>query len=172
MIKITGSLMIMVGCFGMGLWYKRQFTGRVKALRLLQTIMELLCSEIRYGRGTLPESCGRVALRLTSPCQDAFRQIAERMKENSGESFEAIFRECLEGPLGEMPLTEEDMEEFFRFVSGNGFMDGQMQIRMIEQSREQLEAKAEGLERENAEKCRMAVGLGAMSGLMIILVLC
>lgn len=172
MLKVIGSCMILTGCLGMGLWYKRQFTGRIKALRLLQTILELIGSEIRYGRGTLPEACGRVASRLSPPCQDAFRQIAEKMRENSGESFEAIFRECLEGPLGGMPLTDEDIEEFFRFVSGNGFMDGQMQIRMIEQSREQLEAKAESLERENAEKCRMAVGLGAMSGLMIILVLC
>lgn len=164
--------MILSGCLGLGLCYKRQFTGRIQALRLLQTILELLGSEIRYGRGTLPECCGHVASRLTPPCAAAFRQIADRMRENTGESFEAVFRECVSAPLGEMPLQEEDKEEFLAFVPGNGFTDGQMQLRMIEQSRAQLEAKTEKLERENAEKCRMAVGLGAMGGLLIILVLC
>lgn len=172
MLKAAGCCMILAGCFGMGLWYRSQFTGRIKALRQLQTILELLCSEIRYGRGTLPEACGRVAPRLSPPCREAFVQTAERMRENSGESFEKIFRECMGPPLGEMPLTDGDREEFLRFVPGSGFMDGQMQLRMIEESREQLKARTEGLERENAEKCRMAVGLGAMSGLIIILVLC
>lgn len=172
MLKVVGSCMILTGCLGLGLWYKGQFSGRIKALRLLQTILELLCSEIRYGRETLPECCVRVAVRIAQPCGDAFRQIAEKMKENGGESFAEIFRGYMEKPLREMPLTEEDREEFLRFVPENGFMDGQMQIRMIEASREQLEEKAKRLERENAEKCRMAVGLGAMSGLMLILILC
>ena len=74
-------------------------------------------------------------------------------------------------PLGEMPLKDEDREEFFRFVAAGTFADGQMQLKLIEQSREQLELKADALERENGEKCRMAVGLGALGGLMIILML-
>ena len=46
-----------------------------------------------------------------------------------------------------------------------------MQLRVIEQSTELLESTVEKLEKENAEKCRMAVGLGAMGGLLLILVL-
>lgn len=164
--------MIVAGCFGMGLWYRGQLLGRTRALRALQTILELLCSEIRYGRATLPECCGRVAPKLSPPCQEAFLRTADRMRENTGESFETVFRECTAQALEGMPLTDEDREDFFRFVPGSGFMDGQMQIRMIEQSRDRLEERAESLERENAEKCRMAVGLGAMSGLLILLVLC
>ena len=47
-----------------------------------------------------------------------------------------------------------------------------MQLRVIEQSREQLLKTEAVLEGESADKCRMAIGLGAMSGLMILLVLC
>ena len=46
-----------------------------------------------------------------------------------------------------------------------------MQLRAVESCRERLEKTRERLEREGAEKSRIAVGLGAMSGLLLILVL-
>ena len=171
MLKAAGACMILTGCFGLGLWYKRQFTDRIKFLRMLDQLLSLLGSEIRYGRGTLPECCGRVAGRVPGTCGSALQQIADRMQENTGESFAQVFREHMEKPLADMPLTEEDREEFFRFVEAGTFADGQMQLELIEQSREQLGKKAGELEQGNREKCRMALGLGAMSGLMIILVL-
>lgn len=172
MLKLAGACMILTGCLGLGFWYKQQFTGRVRSLRELCNILSLLCSEIRYGRGTLPECCEHAAERLSGSCGIAFRRIAERMRENTGESFAMVFEECTKEALTEMPLKEEDREEFMRFVSAGTFGDRQMQLGLIEQSREQLEVRAAALERENAERCRMAVGLGAMGGLMIILVLC
>jgi len=171
MLRAAGACMILTGSLGLGIWYKRQFTDRIRSLRLMCNILDLLCSEIRYGLGTLPECCGHMAERLSGACGSAFRLISERMQENRGESFAEVFRECMGEPLGEMPLKDEDREEFFRFVAAGAFADGQMQIKLIEQSREQLEMKADALERENGEKCRMAVGLGAMGGLMIILML-
>lgn len=172
MLKLAGACMILTGCLGLGFWYRRQFTGRVRALRDMCNTLSLLCSEIRYGRRTLPECCEHVADRLTGAFSPAFRRIADKMRENTGESFARVFEECCGAFLKEMPLKEEDREEFLRFVSAGTFSDGQMQLALIEQSREQLEARAAALERENGEKCRMAVGLGAMSGLLIILVLC
>lgn len=172
MLRLAGACMILTGCFGLGFWYRRQFTGRVRALREMCNTLSLLCSEIRYGRGTLPECCRNVADRMAGNFGPAFRMIADRMRENTGESFAEVFAECAEVPLKEMPLKEEDREEFLRFVSAGTFGDGQMQLALIEQSREQLETRAAALERENGEKCRMAVGLGAMGGLLIILILC
>lgn len=171
MLRLAGACMILGGSFGLGLWYRRQFTGRVRALRELCAALGLFGSEIRYGRRTLPECCGHVADRVSGPLGGAFRQVAERMGENTGMSFARVFRECMEEPLREMPLKEEDREEYLRFVSAGTFGDGQMQLELIGQSREQMESRAAALEQENAEKCRMAVGLGAMGGLLIILVL-
>lgn len=70
-----------------------------------------------------------------------------------------------------LPLRREDREAFLQFVSENGYTDGQMQLLAIQRSRDILKNTIERLERENTEKCRMAVGLGAMSGLLLILVL-
>lgn len=172
MLKVIGAVMILTGCAGTGLWYRSRFLGRIRALRQLAAILELLCSEIRYGRATLPECCGHAASRLPEEYRGAFRRIAERMRENTGESFAAVFAGETGKALDSLPLKEADRQEFLRFATQGSFADGQMQLRVIEQSREQLLKTVAVLESESADKCRMAIGLGAMSGLMIILVLC
>ena len=171
MLKGFGGIMILSGCLGLGFWYREQFCGRIRALRMLGTILELLASQVRYGRATLPECCRQVAPQLDSPFEQAFRGVAEQMQQNTGASFAAIFREHMEEPLRELPLTLEDRENFLQFASETGYLDGQMQLRVIEQSGELMSGTVERLEREKADKNRVAVGLGAMGGLLLILVL-
>ena len=171
MLRGIGGIMIFAGCLGLGLWHRSQLTGRVSSLRLLGHLLELLTSEIRYGRATLPECCRHAAAQMPKPFADAMRQVEERMRENTGATFAEVFRECLSGPLKDLPLKTEDRVAFFHFLSESGFMDRQMQMRIMEQSCELMADTVKILERENAEKCRMAVGLGAMGGLLLILVL-
>lgn len=171
MLRGVGGVMIFAGCLGLGMWYRGQLLGRVRALRQLKTILELLAGEVRYGRATLPESCRNVAARLEPPFAGALRSIDSMMKENTGESFAGVFRDRMREPLAALPLKEEDREAFLQFASESGYMDGQMQLRAIERSEELMAGTVEKLERENTEKCRMAVGLGAMGGLLLILVL-
>lgn len=171
MLKGIGGVMIFTGCLGLGMWYRGQLTGRIKALRMLRGILELLSSQVRYGRATLPECCRHVAVQLASPFDQAFRTVAERMQENTGASFAQVFRELLGEELENLPITSEDRETFLQFVSETGYLDGQMQLRIMEQSGELMATTAKRLERENAEKCRMALGLGVMGGLLLILVL-
>ncbi len=171
MSKLIGSCMILCGCFGLGIWYREQFAERIKMLNELQNLLELLAGEIRYGRATLPECCRNAGKYLQEPFPECFRRISARMDEDAGESFCMVFREEMLPELKKLPLKEEDVEHFLRFTYRTGFADGQMQVRALEQSGELLHATSEKLQRENAEKCRMAVGLGAMSGLLLILIL-
>ena len=170
-LKGLGAIIVFTGCLGLGLWYREQFSGRIRALRMLGNILELLASQVRYGRATLPECCRHVAAQLEPPFVQAFRGVAEKMQENTGASFATVFRERMEEPLKGLPLTGEDREIFLQFASETGYLDGQMQLRAMEQSEELLAGTVERLEKENADKCRMAVGLGIMGGLLLILML-
>lgn len=171
MVRILGNCMIFSGCLGLGIWYRLQMNGRVKSLRDMIHILELLAGEIRYGRATLPECCRSTSKYLPAPFDGAFARISLRMEENTGKTFEEVFHEEMGETLKSLPLKEEDRENFLRFTARTGFMDGRMQLRAIEQSAELLQGTKERLERENSEKCRMAVGLGAMGGLLLVLVL-
>lgn len=171
MLRFLGGIMIVSGCLGMGLWYRGRFVGRLQALRLLQRIQELLISEIRYGRATLPECCRQIAGRLPNPYKQYLLHIYDKMQENTGVIFGQVFSEYMGTCLEQLPIKEEDRKNFLCVFSDQGFQDEGMQIRSIEQSKELLEHTISKLEAENSEKCRMAVGLGAMSGLLIVIVL-
>lgn len=70
-----------------------------------------------------------------------------------------------------MPLKKEDIEQFLLFVGNEGYADEAMQIRAMELSRQRLEQTAETQQRELIQKCRLSVGLGAMSGLLLLILL-
>lgn len=171
MLKLLGSCMILTGCFGIGLWYRAQFNGRIRAIRMLREILELLSGEVRYGRSTLPECCSNVAKNIAGPLGGALEKVGRDMRDNIGLSFGETFQKEFDEVLEGMCLKEEDREAFLQFTRQAGHADGQMQLRVMEQSMELLHRTEEALERENAEKCRMAVGLGAMSGILLILIL-
>ena len=161
----------MAGCLGLGIWYRQQFILRLKNIRILQGILEQLMSEIRYGKTTLPECCRRIGERQPEPYSSCFLHIYQSMQENRGEDFTEVFCENMQICLKELPITGQDGEDFLSFAKGQSFEDGSMQLRTIERSRELLQTTAERLEKENTEKCRMAVGLGAMSGLLLVVIL-
>jgi stage III sporulation protein AB len=163
--------MIFGGCLGLGVWYRFRMNGRIRALRSLRYILELLAGEVRYGQATLPECCGHIARYLSPPFDTAFEEIGRQMAENTGRSFGEIFRQEMDRVFMSLPLTEEDRQAFYEFTLQTGFADAQMQLRIIEQCMERLRVTQEQLEKGNAEKGRMAVGLGAMGGLLLILVL-
>lgn len=137
----------------------------------MQGILEMLMGEIRYGRATLPECCTHIAKRLQEPYRDCFEKIYADMQENTGVMFEQVFRERMGECLAKLPLIKEDRNRILSLFGEHGFEEEKMQIRRIEQSKELLEGTIGRLERENAEKCKMAVGLGAMSGLLLLIIL-
>ena len=171
MLRIVGSCMILAGCFGIGWWYRMQFNGRLRTVHILKEILELLSGEVRYGRSTLPECCSHVAGNFGEPFGDALEKVGQNMRDNIGLSFGETFQQEFEMALEGTHLKDEDREAFLQFTKQICYADSQMQLRAMEQSVELLRKTEETLERENAEKCRMAVGLGAMSGILLILIL-
>jgi len=97
--------------------------------------------------------------------------LNEKLQKADGESCGKIFRTVLEEGMQELPLQKADKEAFFQFMPETGYMDGQMQLLSIRRSRALLEGTLENLEKETAEKCRLALGLGAMSGMLLVLIL-
>lgn len=140
-------------------------------MRRLVSILEMLMSEIRYGKATLPESCARLAERMEEPYSgylgEIYRELAGRRSGNFQELFCLRMEECMK----RLPLKKEDREIFLQPFRGQGFQDCSMQLVNLEQGLLQLSDSIRQQEQEQREKCRMAVSLGAMSGLLLVIIL-
>ena len=169
-MQMLGGGLILIGCMGLGLWYRQQMVRRLHLIRELICILEQWISEIRYNRSTLPECCrqiGRQRKDLGEICDSVYREYAA--SEDTG--FLEFVQESFRRRLKPLPLKKEDIEQFLLFVGNEGYADESMQIRAMELSRQRLEQTAETQQRELIQKCRLSVGLGAMSGLLLLILL-
>ena len=171
MQKVIGFLMIFAGCAGIGVWYGNRYHEQVRTLRAFCYILEILEGEVRYGRCVLAQCCFQVAKRVEEPFRQSFMQIYERMLQNRGESFEEICECGLKEGLKHVVAKTEDKEIFIQCFSKAGFQEDILQLRMIEQGKKQLADRLCAIEQAVAAKCKLAVGMGVMSGLLLIILL-
>ncbi len=134
-------------------------------------MIEMLMSEIRYGKATLPECCIHLSKQLPQPYAGALEEIYEEAGIGERDSFAEVFCRRMESCMKELPLKQEDKEIFLKPFRGQGFRDGAMQLKSLEQVLSQLADSLRLQEQERRERCRMAVGLGIMSGLLLVIVL-
>lgn len=170
-MRFLGGIMILAGCTGLGLWYRDRFVGRIRVLRTLAFVLEVLMSEIRYGKSTLPECCRELAKRLEEPYKRMFQTVYQEYEAGEESSFQTLFCKTMEEGLSQVALKKEDRDTFLKPFREQGFQDGQMQLKSLEQGYGQIVDVIRQLEGENREKCRMAVGLGVMSGLLLMIIL-
>ncbi len=159
-----------MGSAGMGLYYKEQISGRVRALRQLHKILELLMSEIRFGRCTLPECCHLLSETMEEPYSRTFREIYEECCREEGVGFSVIFRGKMETCLKILPLREEDIGSFLWFVQPGGVPDKEMQIKLLEESHQQVSRRILTEEAKEQSRGQLAMSLGIMGGLLLIIV--
>ncbi|MBR5247717.1 MAG: stage III sporulation protein AB [Lachnospiraceae bacterium] len=171
MVKLVGSILVVGGCVGLGGWYRGQFIGRLKQLRILITILDLMISEVRYSKSSLPECCRQLSGRLPEPYGNSFFKVWEETQENSGEGYRDIFVRNLKRCMEQVPLGAEEKKLFLEVSGQFGYEEARMQINSMEQCKEQLKNICGGLEKEVGEKGRMAMGLGTLGGLLLIIVL-
>lgn len=170
-MQMLGGGLILIGCLGLGLWYRQQMVRRLHLIRELICILEQWISEIRYNRSTLPECCRQIGRQrkdcLGAICDSVYREYAA--SEDAG--YLEFAQESFRRRLKPLPLKKEDIEQFLLFMGSEGYADEAMQIRAMELSRQRLEQTAETQQRELIQKCRLSVGLGAMSGLLLLILL-
>lgn len=128
-------------------------------------------SEIRYGKATLPACCREIAGRVAEPYQGAFEDICKEYEEGVDVSFQELFAARMEQEFRKLPLKKEDYNCFLSPFRGRGFQDGQMQLKSLEQCLAQLKTYVDRQSGEIRDKSRMSVGLGVMSGLLLVIIM-
>lgn len=163
--------MIITGCSGLGVWYGEQYREQVKTLQQFIHILELFEGEIRYGKSLLAECCLRLSEKLDEPYKNIFLEIYQRSMEHSGEDFGEICRQCMSCGMKELTVKTGDRELLINCFAESGYEEDVLQLRVIEQTKQQLLQRLECVAKENVSKYKVALGMGVMSGLLLMILL-
>ncbi len=171
MLKLAGCILTVGGCVGLGYWYRRQFVDRIRHIKILISLVDMMMSEVRYSKAPLPECCRRLSGRLEEPYRESLVKIWEEARENTGISCNEIFTARMRECLNKVPLGQQEIQIFLELTARFGYEETQMQLNSMEGCREQLKSIALELEREVSQKGRLAMGLGTLGGLLLTVIL-
>lgn len=171
MLQIIGAICIVAGCSGMGFYYRGRFHTALWHLRYMKQILEMFMSEIRYDKATLPECCRRIGAVSKAPYGEALIHIYEAMQEDVGISFYETWKETMDKTLADLPLETEERRICSELAENSGIADNLMQLKTLEQRRDLLDTYIKNREENLEKQCRMASGLGVMSGLLLAVLL-
>lgn len=168
MQRAFGFILILAGCSGLGIWYSMQFRLRIQNLKQMCHILSMLEGQVRFGRSTMGECCGQIAGRVDNPFQNVLQEIAGEMKENKGNSLRQVSQTSFDKHLKKLVVSSKEKEEFMACFAHEGFEEEGMQIQSILRGRQELEAAMQELNESLTSRCRLAISLGTMSGLLLV----
>ena len=168
MIRLLGAMLLAVSCAGMGLLESLRLKKRIDQLKLLIRIASFLEGEISFAKTTLPEALRSVGGRLASPFSEFLRDLASRLETCPGKSFGELLRQSAAAHLEGTELCRED---FYGAAADLGYLDGKMQVHILETYRMEQERKVLRLTGELPAKQKLFQSLGILGGIFLVILL-
>lgn len=170
MLRIAGSVLVVIGSVGFAWSLCRESARRLFLLKQLRSMLESLQYYIAYQKATIPEALRKLAQKEESPWKSAFEEIYERIYEK-GENFPPVWRACFGMALEKEPLSGEEKELLLDFPSNLGFMEENAQARALDELLREISLHIRELEEEKRSKNKMIMSFGMAAGVLLSILL-
>lgn len=170
MLKIAGAILLIAGTTGIGISMRFEMKQRLYHIKYMHHIFTLLASEIGYARATMEEACRNLCTKAESPYRYFLEQIYKEMEANSGISFSALWKKAMKEHLSALPFKAKEWEVIDSFADYTGYMDIELQRKLIDYEIQDLEKLAAQTEGEIVTQGRLCVTFGVMSGLFLTVI--
>ncbi|WP_066637601.1 stage III sporulation protein SpoIIIAB [Desulfolucanica intricata] len=171
MLKIFGSVLIVLACGLSGLAIAKNYIRRPHELRCLQSALQMLETEISYAASPLAEAMEIIAARCDKHVAMLFLRAKDELSSMSGYTAKEAWDKSLDAFYPQTALNQTDLS-ILRSLGGTlGISDREDQIKHLRLSRAQLKAemdKADELARRNVKLWNY---LGFSGGIVIVLIL-
>ncbi|HIS27485.1 MAG TPA: stage III sporulation protein AB [Candidatus Pullilachnospira intestinigallinarum] len=171
MIRMLGAVLLAASCAGLGILESLRLKKRIEQLRVMIRIAAFLEGEISFARTTLPEALRSVGGRLAPPFSEFLQDLAAQLERCPGKSFGELLRQSARGRLKGTELREEDLEAFFGVASDLGYLDGKMQVHILQTYQKEQEEKVGQLAAELPAKQKLFRSLGILGGIFLVILL-
>lgn len=171
MLKIAGSILIIMATTGIGLTSGRDLKIRLDNLRYIKKLMLMLRGEIKYLKAPLGEAFLNVGKRAKEPFDSFFNKIALEIDSLECDSFYKIWCKYIDEELVKIRLNKRDCLTLKRVGEHLGYMDKEMQLGMIDLYVEQLDEEIKISKESMDEKIRVYNCLGVTVGIFAVLII-
>lgn len=171
-LKAAGCVLMIAGASGYGAWLAGNYGRRLAVLEELRRMIFLLKGQILYANAPLEEAFEAVGRRTEGILSQLFLRVAERIGNQQGEPFAAIWSQEVEKTETDSVFFKEDKQSLISLGEHLGFMDRDMQERNLLLYLEQLDLSIEQMRAHKQERCRLYTSLGVMSGMFLAILLC
>jgi len=169
LVQASGATLILGASIMWGVYMSAKNHFRLKDLREMKRAFGVLMSEIDYGQSPLSEAAFNVATKCSDPVYAIFSDFAQGLlgKVDVYELWNKAINENSEVSY----FSAEDLEIFKSFGKTLGYLDREMQLRNIEMQLDYINMKIDELEKTKVKARKMYLSLGALGGLMTIILL-
>ncbi|AZR73550.1 hypothetical protein BBF96_09215 [Anoxybacter fermentans] len=171
MVKIIGSLIIIVSGLIGGRLMGYQYTQRTRELQEFYTALHLLETEIGYVQTLLPQAMKRLASISPQPHKQFFALFYKYLQFSRGMTTDQAWQKTIDESQGNFCLKAEDWEVLKQFGRALGNSNDQDQIRHLKVAQKRLE-QLELKSREEGEKMsRLWNYVGILTGIALVILL-
>ncbi len=154
----------------MGIVLRERLRARIYSIGQAIWLLRFMESEIGYQKSALSVVFSRASGRIQGYLRDVTEETAERLKERRGEEFCRIWRDVWEKYSQRSGLEKQDIAIIVELAT-DGYQDIHMQLVQLKMVRERLEEIKRKLEAELAQKSRIYLCVGMLSGIVISIIL-
>lgn len=171
MIKLAGAALLFFGTAGFSFSICREQRERLRLLKNLKYMYQLLQNEICYTGLPLPEIFRSISEKLEAPLKEALLEVSQSMTWEQGKSFQEVWESKISICLKGLPLTEIQKELLLKFPECTGISEREGQAKMLERYVRETDRYILQLETEEKSRNKVIMSLGIAAGIFIIIIL-
>lgn len=167
-IKLTGALLIVIGCGGYGVMIAAAHRREVAALHQLVQAMDLMICELEYRLTSLPELCRFSAAQIKGPVRSFFTALAKALDEQVSPDVGWCTIAALKETPGIPRYASAQLQALGQTL---GRFDLTGQLTSLEQCKRSCLGQLEVLEYQQSQRLRSYQTLGFCAGAALAILL-
>ena len=165
MLKLIGSILILVACTGIGFSKSNDMQAHLNELEELKKIFYLLKSELQYTRAPFAEVFEKIGQKTREPFQTWLLDLCNRLKEKRAGMFWDMWCSSIEDNLKGSRIKEDELKELKNVGKNLEYIES------LDLFIEQMEYGIKNTRESYRTKRKLCQSLGIMGGIFLVILL-
>lgn len=171
MLKLVGSVLILLSGTLAGFYQANQFASRPKQIRELTLMLQRLLTEINYSYRPLAEALSQIGKQASEPLGRLFISAADHMNSSQGLSAQESFQHAINHYWSRTAMKQPEKEAIRQLSFSLGTSDREEQNKHITLAIQQLNHEEASARNDQIKYEKMSRSLGLLVGALIVILI-